>query len=560
MKKDFINLKPIDHVAQNILEKRYLWPGESSWEDVVDRVIAHVASKDDGMDIPTLRDMMLNRYFIPNSPTLFNSGKADGGLSACFVVDFPDTTEGIMKTFADFVYIARKGGGCGTTLSNLRPEGDPVAGSSHGYAIGPINAYDALCHLMKQFTQGGVRPMAMMATMSVRHPDILKFIRAKSEEGKMTTTNISVVVDDQFMEAVENDETYWTEFNGYKYEELRARDVFQEMVEGAWRNGEPGIIFDEKINASPYAMSGQEIQATNPCGEQPIPPNGVCNLGSLDISKFSRKGSIDWVMLNKAVRIAVRFLDNVIDRQEFPTKDIEKWAKENRPIGLGIMGFADHLISKEIAYGSLESLKELDSIMGYVYSVAKMESMTLGQERGIPKSCKKLREKRRNITLTSIAPTGTISLLSGCSSGIEPIFSEVMVRTDGTGTYQITHPDYDEPYFRCAVASNGATEVTWEEHLAIQDIASKWVDSGVSKTINCPQGTRKETIWKIFMEAWKLPYIKGLTVYRNQSRKQEVLTPKNLKKNLCPICKGNLVKEGGCTHCDSCDYSVCEIG
>jgi ribonucleoside-diphosphate reductase alpha chain len=253
-------------------------------------------------------------------------------------VDFPDTIEGIYKTKLDFALIARKGGGCGTSLSKIRPEGAKVAGSTHGYAGGGVKFADTISHDADALTQSGFRAMAIMFTEEIYQPDILKFITAKHEEGRIANANISVVVDDIFMNAVINDEKYWTEFEGVKYQEYRAKDVFDLIVEGMWKNGEPGILFKDRIDDSPYKYSEQEIFATNPCSEQPLPPNGVCNLGSIDLSKFyCKEGNkkIDWLKLQYATRWGVRFLDAVIDKTSFPTKDIEQWALENRAIGLG---------------------------------------------------------------------------------------------------------------------------------------------------------------------------------------------------------------------------------
>jgi len=258
----------IDAVAQNILEKRYLKEGETAWKDVAKRVVDWVVPENDDIKLPIF-NLILNRYFIPNSPTLVNSGTEGGGLSACFVVDFPDSIEGIYKTKLDFALIAKKGGGCGTTLSKLRPERAIVNGSTHGYAGGPVNFFNTICHDMEVLTQSGFREMAMMGVMSVYHPDIVKFITAKTEEGKMRTTNISVLVDNEFMRKVEKDEEYQTYF---EYPEgmligptYKARDIFEMIVEGAWKNGEPGVLFKEKINESPYQYSGQTIDTVNPC-------------------------------------------------------------------------------------------------------------------------------------------------------------------------------------------------------------------------------------------------------------------------------------------------------
>lgn len=294
--------------------------------------------------------------------------------------------------------------------------------------------------------------------------------------------------------------------------------------------------------------------------EQPLPPNGCCNLGSIDVSKFVVDNQdIDWELLRYATRLSVIFLDRVIDVSGFPDQEIETWAKENRPVGLGIMGLADLFLKLEIPYGSDESLAFVKEIMAVIKDEAEKTSVELGQTLGIPEACKNLPVPRRNITVISIAPTGTISLLADCSNGIEPVFSELTLRTDKTGTYNMLHPLHNANFFRCAVTSNGSTEVTWQEHVKMQDTVQEFVDSGVSKTINFPNHTHKKTIYDAFMLAWKLGHVKGMTVYRNGSREVEVLSPKNIKKDMCPVCDGNLIKEGGCTHCASCDFSLCEV-
>jgi ribonucleoside-diphosphate reductase alpha chain len=383
-----------------------------------------------------------------------------------------------------------------------------------------------------------------MFTESVYQPDVKKFITAKAEEGRISNANISVVVDDAFMQAVENEETYWTEFDGIKYEEYKAKDIFDLIVEGMWRNGEPGVLFKNKIDDSPYQYTGQEIFATNPCSEQPLPPNGVCNLGSIDVSKFlTSDKEIDWKKLELATRLGVRFLDTVVDKTTYPTEDITKWASENRAIGLGIMGYADLCLMKEIPYGSQEALDLLSDILKDIALFAEAESIKIGQESGVPLQCKKLPLHRRNITLTTIAPTGTISLLAGCSSGIEPIFSEITIRNDKTGTYTFENDLAGKPYFRCAVSTNGSQEVTWEEHINTLATAQCHIDSGVSKTINFPKGTHRDTIGKAVMMAWK-EGCKGLAIYRNGSRDKEVLSPKLVKKDKCPICGEDLVEVG----------------
>lgn len=286
--------------------------------------------------------------------------------------------------------------------------------------------------------------------------------------------------------------------------------------------------------------------------EQPLPPNGVCNLGSIDLSKFVGKNkNFEWKKFEIAIRMATRFLDSVVDASEFPTKEITEWAEANRAIGLGIMGYADLCLIQEIAYGSEEALDLLATILDFMYVVTEDESIKMGEELGVPEMCKLLPMPRRNVTLTTIAPTGTISLIAGCSSGIEPVFSEITVRNDKTGTYTFENDLADKPYFRCAVSSNGATEVTWEEHIKTLATAQKYIDSGVSKTINFPTLTRRETIGKAVMMAWKSG-CKGLAIYRNGSRKVEVLSPKNMKKDKCPICGKDLVTVGDKQKCLTC--------
>lgn len=546
----------LSSAAENILKRRYFHAGETTWEEVVTRVVNHVLEDAPQDQKDETFYMMLNRYFIPNSPCLVNAGKKNGGLAACFVVDFKDSILDIYKTKLDFALIAKKGGGCGTTLSKLRPAGANVEGSTHGYAGGPIKFYDTICNDMKAMTQAGFREMAMMGTMSVYHPDILQFISAKETEGVMHTTNISVVVDNAFMNAVKNDLEYQTVFDGKIYNTYKARDVFNLIVEGAWKNGEPGLLFYDTMNDSPYKYSSQEILATNPCGEQPLPPNGTCNLGSIDIAKFLKEdNTLDLEALETCTRLGIRFLDSVITKNYFPTDDIRTWAYDNRPVGLGIMGLADYYLHRGVAYGSEQALEELGFILEFMKNIAEDESVTMGEELGVPKSCELLEIPRRNITVLSIAPTGTISLLAGCNSGIEPVFSEIVVRNDKTGSYQFTNDLAHQPYFRCAVSANGAQEVTWEEHVLTQAVAQKFVDSGVSKTINFPQHAHRDTIAKSFLLAWEKG-CKGITVYRDKSRNIQVLTPKNIKKNLCPVCGEELIVNDKLTKCSKCTWTL----
>jgi len=552
----FTPKRKISKTAMNILKKRYFMEGETTWNQLVDRVVDNVIPEFKKKDKELTRQMIKNRYFIPNSPCLVNAGKKDAGLSACFVVDFPDDIRGIYKTKLDFALIARKGGGCGTSLAKLRPEGDPVAGSTHGYAGGGIKFANTISHDMTVLSQGaGFREMAIMFAQKVSHPDIIKFIVSKSEEGKLTNANISVMVDDEFMNAVDNNEDYWTEFDGKKYDKYKARDVFRLIVEGAWKNGEPGILFMDRINDSPYKHTGQEIFCVNVCSELPLPINGICTLGSLDLSKFVSSQEMNYEKLGIAVKLGIRFLDSTISKSSYPTPSIEKWAQENRSVGLGIMGFADYCLMKEIAYGSKESIGELENILSFMKREAYKESEIMGYELGVPKMCKKLPTPRRNITVLTAPPTGTVSLIAGCSSGLEPIFSEITIRNDKTGVYTFSNNLSSEPYFRCAVSSNESNEVTWQEHIAILAAGQKHIDSSISKTINFPTKTHKKTMRKAIMIAWK-EGCKGVAMYRNGSRKNEVLSPKNIKRDKCPTCNKELISLNGNKECTECMLKV----
>lgn len=270
---------------------------------------------------------------------------------------------------------------------------------------------------------------------------------------------------------------------------------------------------------------------------------------------------MDWNLFEKAIRLSVNFLDSVIDVNSFPNSEIEFVSKASRQIGLGLMGLADYYMARGLEYGSKDALDELDAIGKFMINIAENESVILGKTKGVPEWCKNLPIPRRNITLLTIAPTGTISLLAGCNSGIEPFFSEITQRTDTTGDYTLDVESSSKPHFKCAVSADGNKdkEVTWEEHVKTQATIQKYVDSGVSKTINFPNHTRRETIAKAFFMAWK-EGCKGITVYRNGSRELEVLTPKNVKQNLCPVCSEPTMKYDGCTKCTKCEWQLCTIG
>lgn len=930
-----IDQSPLGQIAQSIVEKRYFRKDKDGnptedWRGLVNRVVNHVCASEPQNYKDKIFDLIYSTKFLPNSPCLVNAGTPVGGLLACFVTKSPeDSWVGMMENLANFGHIARRGGGCGVDFSNIRPEGDMVFGSTHARACGPIRHMIVVSEAMNSITQAGFRGMANMGVLRVDHPDIEKFIVCKqrqfalkyllkedlfnhydglrADDGSLLTHehanilldkfisnfNISVLVTDEFMRAVENDTDFDLTFKGKVYKTIRAKELFQKIVTNAWKNGDPGLLFYNAINDGPYKWSGQELTATNPCvsgstkvlttkgpmfikdmigrkhmvlsyddrinhfvwlnttengafktksnaetitivtehsqitctpdhkifttdgykegkdiregefiwsnpigletpygldntsreersrngieipklaseprrtretteglvsrwirveenrandinfwldirsfeeifyqkeyasqgansyyaenqgneiiecqgreesflsmdakstacaknqkiqlrlvsiidsregvsaefirvdngdvfrlqvntmetgsarfhtaewrniqarllhlleewetkennrgeerihfsasglqggdvkesvssqdragkryialcsstfeidskgsarmekvlrvtknedledvydltiddkhvhnfianglvvhncGEQMLPQFGSCNLGSIDVSKFydAKNDDVDWDSLKTAIEVSFQFLDDVIDINVFPTPDFEAWAKDNRPVGLGIMGWADLLLKLKIRYGSEDSIEMADKLGKFFHDVSHKKSVQLGKEKGAPKCCQyKELEFRRNATTLSIAPTGSISLIAGCASSIEPIFAPVTYRYDNTGQYTMPHPDSSKPYFRCAVdkESKGKREVTWQEHVDMQAIFQKHIDSGISKTINMPNDSTEEDIASAYLRSWKNK-CKGITIYRDGCKTTQVL-------------------------------------
>ena len=546
---------PLTPEAENVLQSRYFKNGETTWEEVIDRVCQHMH-----VDDQNTREMLLHRYMIPNTPTLVNAG-TKSGLSACYVLDIQDSIDDIYETKFDVAKIARSGGGVGISLSHLRPDGDKVKGSSHELAAGPVAfAHTISVDAMALTQSGSLRPMALMFVMDVSHPDIRKFITAKSEEGVITNANISVLVDDYFMEAVTNNGKYNLEFNGTIYETVDAKEIFDLIAKHAHKNGEPGLLFKNKTNNNtPYKYDNRPIFATNPCGEIPAPDNAVCNLASLNLSAFVKeyegKVFVDTDLLRDATIRTVGFLDKVITHNSYPTKDIQDFVDRYRPIGLGIMGLADVFLKLGITYGSPESLQLLDEMMEVIQHAAETTSITLGTMYGVPEGCQNLPQPRRHITWGSIAPTGSISLIAGCSSGIEPVFSSVIYRVDGTGTYTIPHPLANTEHFVSAINNDPDKVVPVRAHLDMLSVAQKRIDSGVSKTINLPNEATVKNVAEAVLVAWTDPYIKGVALYRDGSREVQVLS----SVDQCPECEAPLQADGGCESCPACGYSLCAI-
>jgi len=577
-------------IAEQVAQKRYYRKDNDGnviedWSDLSHRVVNYVCKKETEQFKEQMYDLLYHTKFLPNTPCLVNAGRETKakGLSACYVTKAPeDSWKEIVLNIERFGDVARAAGGCGVSFSKIRPEGDPVFGSAHAKACGPIEAMRMVSEAMASITQSGIRGMAMMATLHVSHPDIINFIKCKQREralknllkedifdhfnqlnGKthehlniildkfISNFNISVFVSDAFMEAVENNSDWELSFNGKIYLTMKARELFYIIIENSWKNGDPGLLFEDIINNCPYKYSGQYIDATNPCSEQTLPYFGACNLGSIDVSKLydAENNEIDWKSFRKVIHASIRFLDNVVDMNVYPGKEFSNWAKDNRPVGLGIMGLADLFLKMKIKYGSKKSLEVAEEIAKFLEVESNKASIKLAQERGTPKACEyKELHHRRNVTLTSIAPTGSISLLAGCSSSIEPIFSPVIHRYDNTGQYVIKHVDSAKSYFKCALDSeqNGEREVSWKEHILMQAAFQKYGSSGISKTINMPNSATIEDVKKAYMFAWHNK-CKGITIYRDGCKTTQVL---NTERKVGVVGYNNAEKRSKELDCD----------
>jgi len=520
--------------AEAVIRKRIAAEGET-WEDVCCRVAQTVSRAEPKGEADRWADrffdLMVGCDFLPNSPTLRNFGRNKGCGSACFVLPIEDSRRSIFKTLSDAVDVQAYGGGTGFSFSRLRPKGDPIV-TTGGQSSGPcsfIASYDfVIGDIIKQ---GGTRAGANMAVLRVDHPDIEEFIAMKAEEGRLKNFNISVGITDAFIKAVKEDRPFDLVFNGEVRKTVPARKIWGRIVEGIWKNGEPGVLFLDTINEkNPLEMLG-EIEACNPCGEQPLLPYGSCNLGSINLANMVKgdwlngQGEVDFERLKEVTRLAVRFLDDVISVNHYPIPEIEEMALKTRPIGLGVMGFADLLIKLQVRYGDLQSQELAQAVMTAIDEAATAESTALGEEKGIPMDGL---GGRRNGTLTSIAPTGTLSLIADCSSGIEPHFSLAYKKACLEGELEIL-PKVVREY----VAAHGgegdlpewfvtALEVPLQNHIDIQAAFQSAVDTGVSKTVNCPETTSTEKISKALFYAWDAG-CKGVTLYRDGSRKEQAL-------------------------------------
>jgi len=567
--------------AQRVLERRYLKKDKQGHiietpEEMFRRVAQAIASAeliyDPSADVKAREEefyqLMTSLEFLPNSPTLMNAGRELGQLSACFVLPVEDSMESIFDAVKNTALIHKSGGGTGFSFSRLRPETDRV-GSTGGVASGPVSfmrAFDTATDVIKQ---GGMRRGANMAILNVYHPDIMKFITAKEDSTVFTNFNLSVAVTSEFMEAVKagTDYSLVNPHTGEVQDKIDAKEVFDKIVAMAWKTGDPGIVFIDQINRDNPTPQLGKIESTNPCGEQPLLPYESCNLGSVNLSRMlqTTKGTaeIDYPRIARAVRIAVRFLDNVIDVNKFPLPEIEEMTKKTRKIGLGVMGFADMLIQMGIPYDSEKALEAASNVMQFVNEEAGKASAELAKERGVfPAFEGSVYDNPdghgpRNASCTTIAPTGTLSIIAGCSSGIEPLFALSYIHNILDGAQLVeTNPHFEEiarnegfyseelmqqlasgtQLHALEGISDGikrlfvtAHEISPEWHVRMQAAFQKSTHNAVSKTVNFPQEATREDIDKVYMMAYDLG-LKGITIYRDRSREEQPLSTAQVEK------------------------------
>lgn len=658
--EDKIDLTPN---AIKVLEKRYLKRDNESKcietpADMFHRVANTIASADlkygksqEEVDKLAQRfyDAISHLYFMPNSPTLMNAGRDLGQLAACFVLPIEDSLEGIFETVKNTALIHKSGGGTGFSFSRLRPK-NSIVRTTMGVSSGPVSFMNVFNAATEAVKQGGTRRGANMGILRVDHPDILEFIDCKADNTKLNNFNISVAITDKFMEAYLNDEDYdlVNPQNNEVTGRLSAREVFDKIVDNAWKNGEPGIVFIDKMNADNPTPKIGAIESTNPCGEVPLLPYEACNLGSINLGRMMKKTSngweVDWNLLEKTVRTAMRFLDNVITVNNYPLPQISKMVQNNRKIGLGVMGWADMLMKAEISYASKEGTHLAGEVMEFIDYVSKTESVEMAKERGRfnnfegsiydsdhylynkfkGKSSGKITDEQwyeldnqikkyglRNATTTCIAPTGTISMIAGASGGVEPLFGLVFSRLIMDKTemlevnpifkdYMISHGLYSEELMS-KIAKDGsvahidgisdeikhifvtAHDVTPYWHVKMQAAFQLHTDNAVSKTVNFVESATRDDIKEAYVLAYKNG-LKGITVYRNNSRqfqpmnldskkKEETIKIKPVEKKKdetqdynptgeikevkCPECGTKIQMAEGCFICPNCGYSGC---
>ncbi len=584
--------------AVKVLEKRYLEKDENGnlledCDGMFRRVAKAIASADaaytDEKGLAAIEqefyDMMANLEFLPNSPTLMNAGRPLGQLSACFVLPVEDTMEGIFESIKNAALIHKSGGGTGFSFSRLRAKGSAV-NSTGGVASGPISFMKVFNAATEAVKQGGTRRGANMGILRIDHPDIMEFISCKSDNSEITNFNLSVGITEDFMKAVEHNLEY--ELLDPKTKEpvakLNAKEVFDIIVEMAWKNGEPGIIFLDRLNRDNVTPKLGEIESTNPCGEQPLLPYEACNLGSINLYNMmndSHKG-LDFEKLENTVRKAVRFLDNVIEVNKYPLPEIDKMTRGTRKIGLGVMGWADTLCALGLAYNSQAAIDLADKVMSFISDIAMKASQNLAELKGVfpfyeDSIYVQKGIKVRNATTTTIAPTGTLSLIAGVSSGIEPIFAISYIRNvmDNSELVEVN------PVFKGAALSGNfyseelmkkiarvgtvnnmnevpvkvqeifvtAHDVLPEWHVKMQAAFQRHTDNAVSKTVNLSHDATTDDVREVFTLAYKTQ-CKGVTIYRDRSRDLQVLNIGKVKGKEENADKG--LPTGENIYCDSC--------
>lgn len=608
--------------AMKILKKRkYLWDKGDGTTETVDEMFMRVAKFVALPEKPSEREyytdmffsIMRSLRFMPNTPTLINAGRSKGQLAACFVLPLDDSMESIMDTLKAQALVQKTGGGTGFSFSKIRERGALIS-TTNMRAVGPVPIIEFMNYMMTRFiVQGGVRNGANMAVLPVDHPDVMEFIKFKHVDGSCPSFNVSLLAPDAFMEAVISDGPWTLKSRvGAPDRVVRARDIFDAAVESAWATGDPGMLFEDTINRYNPTPHIGKLEATNPCGEQALLPNEACTLGHLNLSKYYKHGgtslddSFDWDLFEHDIRLGVRFLDNVIEVNYYPLKEIEYMHKvQNRKIGLGVMGLADLLIELNIPYDSEEARAISDRIGRFYRAVADDASHELGKERGSFGSFEGSAVQAagwtamRNACRTTVAPTGTTAIIAGASTGIEPVFALALRREQAGMTMHEMHRSFERelsklesnvavkvleyyldnntlrgcPYIpeSMALRFQQANDVSIDGHVDMQAVWQKHVDNAISKTINMPSTATVDQVRRAYLRAWASG-CKGITVYRDKCRANQALSSASssaavaptmvtinadAKNELCKECGGTIATVDGCEVCNSCGWSAC---